>query len=370
MNTDEVYILAPHGPGAKESEMWDGMLVRRFRYAPVKFETLAYGGGILPGIRRHPWRVALIPMFMVALLISAIRLIRANNIGVLHAHWLFPPGLIAVLCKMLMPSRNLRVVCTSHGGDLFGLRGAFWTGVLRWVASRSDELAVVSSAMLDTVRASRIRSKAVCMPMGVDARDRFYPLSKSERRNNELLFVGRLVDKKGVLHLVRAFKRLAKRYPELQLTIVGSGPEKGRLVQEASCLGLLERISFEGRVPQEGLSNYYCRATVFVGPSVVTTHGDQEGLGLVFAEASACECPVVASDLDSIKDVVIDGETGLLFRAADEEDLAAKLKILLDSPAQREAMGSSGRVHILRKFDWREVAQRYAALLSAMHPSS
>lgn len=359
-----VNVLAPHAPGLREHDNWDGILLQRVRYAPERLERLAYDGGILPNVRQHPWLVALIPVFVLTLLIASVRVVRARDIDVIHAHWLFPLGLIGVICKLAMPGRRLRVVCTSHGGDLYGLQGTLWTSVLRWTASRCDELAVVSSAMQVTARDRRIRVDARCMPMGVDARARFNPLEGTLRGSNEILFVGRLVDKKGVVHLVRALEKLAKSYPALRLTIVGSGPEKDRLSLEASRLGVLRRIQFEGRVPQELLPDYYRRATVFVGPSIVTPYGDREGLGLVFAEASACECPVVASNLDEIKDVVIDGETGLLFRSADETDLVAKLKCLLDSPENRTAMGLAGRAYVLRKFDWREVAHEYSALLS------
>jgi glycosyltransferase involved in cell wall biosynthesis len=111
------------------------------------------------------------------------------------------------------------------------------------------------------------------------------------------------------------------------------------------------------------LASLYRESTVFVAPSVVAAGGDQEGLGLVFAEAMACECPVVAFDLPAIRDLVEDGITGLLAREKDSHDLAMKILHLLDHPEERTRIAQSGRRHVAERFDWDVVATRYAALI-------
>jgi glycosyltransferase involved in cell wall biosynthesis len=98
-------------------------------------------------------------------------------------------------------------------------------------------------------------------------------------------------------------------------------------------------------------------------PSVVTEEGDQEGLGLVMAEALACECPVVASDLAAIRDIVKDGQTGLLARPGDARDIAARVERVLRDPVAARVLARRGRDVVLERFDWESVGAGYRALL-------
>jgi glycosyltransferase involved in cell wall biosynthesis len=102
-----------------------------------------------------------------------------------------------------------------------------------------------------------------------------------------------------------------------------------------------------------------------VMPSVVTAEGDQEGLGLVMAEALACECPVVASDLPAIGDVIENGVTGLIARQADAHDLADKIVQVLRDPARAAGLARAGRASVLERFEWERVARGYSDLLAA-----
>jgi glycosyltransferase involved in cell wall biosynthesis len=102
---------------------------------------------------------------------------------------------------------------------------------------------------------------------------------------------------------------------------------------------------------------------VSVVPSVVDSAGDQEGLGLVTIEAMGCGCPIVASDLPAIRDVVEHGETGFLARPGDPDDLAKQLAILLSDPERAATIASSGRKFVMGRFDWERSADAYADLL-------
>jgi glycosyltransferase involved in cell wall biosynthesis len=147
---------------------------------------------------------------------------------------------------------------------------------------------------------------------------------------------------------------------------VGSGPDEEQLKQQADRLGIGCEVRFQGAISNAEMPALYRRATVFVAPSIVTAQGDQEGLGLVLVEALACECPVLASDLPAIRDVVIDGVSGLIFRQKDVVDLAAKVCYLLDHPDMRETLGKAGRQHVQEHFDWAMVVHRYAELIDEL----
>jgi phosphatidyl-myo-inositol dimannoside synthase len=101
-----------------------------------------------------------------------------------------------------------------------------------------------------------------------------------------------------------------------------------------------------------------------VAPFVVTESGDREGLGLVLVEALGCGCPVVASDLPAVRDVIADGESGRLVPPGDAQALAAVIVELLDAPERRRSLADKGRRHCRETFDWSQIAERYAVLLS------
>jgi phosphatidyl-myo-inositol dimannoside synthase len=164
-----------------------------------------------------------------------------------------PQGLVALLARALA-RRRVPVVCTSHGGDLFGLRGKIWTAIKRWVLRRCDAVTVVSNAMADRVREIAGEVEPVVIPMGTDLRSLFTPPTEPRRPPfNKLIFVGRLVEKKGVAYLLEAMVRIGTDYPEARLAIIGHGPLREDLEADVAKLGLNTRVSFLGPVPHSQL---------------------------------------------------------------------------------------------------------------------
>lgn len=364
----EVLVIAPHCPGAaSEERLAERVAVRRFRYAPEALESLAYEGGMLEKLRRGRWRWMLVPFFFVAELLAVLRVLRRYRPNVIHAHWIVPQGVVALAALRLCRRTRPALVCTSHGADLFALRGFLARRLKSWVARHASALTVVSAAMKTAaVRLGAQPAKVRVMSMGVDARSRFTPARDGARSTDELLFVGRLVRKKGVACLLPILALVREKFPAARLTIVGAGPLDGELGAAARARGLEGQVVFAGAVANEDLAPYYRRAAVFLAPSVVTPEGDQEGLGLVIAEALACGCPVVASDLPAIGDLIEHGATGLLARPGDAADFAVKTVELLRDPAGAARLAALGRQRVLERFDWLSVCRGYEELLSAV----
>lgn len=358
----DIMVLAPHATGAKRTETFENIEVHRFRYFFCGWQRLAYEGGILANLKKNRLNYLLIPFFMVAESLSILRLLKSFKVDVIHAHWLIPQGIVA-LGALMFSNQRPAVVCTSHGGDLYGLSGKLLTQIKRWVIRKTDKLTVVSHAMKDYAMTLSGRSDISVISMGVDLTGRFVPASEENRSANELLYVGRLVEKKGVRYLILAMPDILKEHPQAKLTIAGDGPEKKELQELARRLGIDMQVNFLGSVDNAALPKLYQRTGVFVVPSVMARGGDQEGLGLVIVEALGCACAVIASDLPAIKDVVIDGVTGLVCRQKDSADLAQKILHLLNNPGLREQLGNQGRDYVAERFDWEIVAHRYAALL-------
>ena len=358
----EVIVLAPHAARTADRETLDGIAVNRFRYAPVAWERLAYEGGVLANLRRSRANWLLVLPFVVAQWIAAVRLLRRARFDAIHAHWIVPQGVIALAARFVSGSKA-RILCTSHGGDLYGLRGALLAALKRRVIRSVERMTVVSEAMRSAATAVAGRADVDVVSMGVDCRSRFTPCAGQARNPDELLFVGRLVEKKGLIHLIEALPEIARMRPQVRLKVAGSGPEESALRARAGELGVAARIDFLGPVANDALPELYRRASLFVAPGVVARDGDQEGLGLVYVEALACECPVVASDLPAIRDVVVDGVNGVMVPPGDSRALAASVTTLLADRTRCMEMGRAGRSMALERFDWTVIARRYGDLL-------
>jgi len=199
----------------------------------------------------------------------------------------------------------------------------------------------------------------------VDLEEKFTPGNTNAARDG-LVFVGRLVEKKGVAHLIEAVAMLAERYPALKLNIVGDGPLRGSLESLAAKLGVEEKVHFVGSVLNEDVPDFLRAAKISVMPSVVASSGDQEGLGLVAVEALGCGCAVVAFDLPAVRDTIIDGKTGLMAEPESSTDLADKIAMLLENEALCEDLATEGRRFALGKFTWTAVGLSYTNIIAGL----
>lgn len=341
--------------------MLDGVEVVRYRYAPRRFETLVNHGGIATNLRRFAWKWMLVPGFLLCQYAAARQVIRKRHVDVIHAHWLIPQGLIA---HRLKRRTDIPYLVTSHGGDLFGLRGRVLNALKRNVAASSRAMTVVSSAMRDeAVRVGLHPPKIEVLPMGVDMRQRFVVDPAIRRAADELLFVGRLVPKKGLCHLLDAMPAVLAKRPHAALTIAGFGPEEESLKAQARRLGIESRVNFVGAMPQQDLPALYRRASLFVAPFVRDDSGNQEGLPVVLMEAIGCGCPVIVGDVAGIQDLL--GETHFDIRVKPEntESLAAAIVNALDHPELSCRAARAIRDAAAEYIDWQHIAEGYARLL-------
>lgn len=162
------------------------------------------------------------------------------------------------------------------------------------------------------------------------------------------LFVGRFVEKKGIVHLLDAFRRLDAQGVAAELTLIGDGPLGDKIRQEAKSL---PRVNFLGWQPQGEVRRWMRGAVAVCVPSVEAAAGDAEGLPNVALEAMAAGAPVIGSRSAGIGEAVVDGGTGLLVPPADPAALADALRRLVADPALRTAMGEAARRRAAQEFD-------------------
>ena len=365
----QVRVLCPHARGAAAQESLEGAEVARYRYAPDWLETLVNGGGIVNNLKRQPWKWLLVPFFLLGLFWRTWREIQRWRPDVIHAHWLLPQGLVVALLGLL-DHRTPPFLVTSHGADLFALRNRPLTVLKRFVTRRATALTVVSHAMTNELTRIGIPlDKVSVQPMGVDLTQRFTPVPDLSRSRDEILFVGRLVEKKGLRYLLAALPEVIARRPSAFLTVVGFGPEETERRAQAQDLGIAHRVHFLGALAQAELPALYRRAAVFVAPFIQAGSGDQEGLGLVLVEALGCGCPVVAGDLAAVEDLLEPDEADWRVVATEVSTLARCVSAVLEHPEEACHRADRMRVRLSQRLGWDTVARQYAEILQGISPN-
>jgi glycosyltransferase involved in cell wall biosynthesis len=200
--------------------------------------------------------------------------------------------------------------------------------------------------------------------MGADLQGRFVPDASVPRSRHELLFVGRLVEKKGLPYLLDALPQVLHSHPETRLTIAGFGPLRSELEAQVARLGIDRSVFFAGAVPQAELPTLYRRVALVVAPFVRAASGDQEGLPVVLMEAIGCGCPIVASDIPGVRDLTGEGSEDALVPPGDVTALAAAITRMLDDPQRAGALAVERRAACVHRVDWSSVAAAYARVLT------
>ena len=178
------------------------------------------------------------------------------------------------------------------------------------------------------------------------------------------MFAGRLVRWKGAQYLIEALARMVAQGLAAKVLIAGDGPYRAELEKLAYSLGIGDKVIFLGNLPNRELPDYYASCRAIVGTSFAN-----ETFGIALCEAAACERPIIASAFGGFKEVVRDGQTGLLYEPQNPIDLAAKLTILMQNPELADQMGRAGRAFVLKHFTWNAVAARvYQELITGHAP--
>lgn len=284
---------------------------------------------------------------------------------VVHAH--SPPPLTSYYAAKAASRRNLPFVITYHCDaevpSVFGpLIESAYRHTLEYATMRRTDRVIVTTATYAATSRAVWRFNPTVIPNAVDLQ-RYRPENDGREvrvrhgiREGEsvVLFVGRMVEHKGIENLIEAAVSVAYA----KFLLVGGGPELGSLRRLAARLGVSDRVIFTGQVSAEALPGYFAGADVFVLPSVSRL----EAFGIVALEAMASGKPVVVSDIPGVREVITDGKEGLLADPVDSEDLGGKIRILLADDQKRSQMGGAGRAAVERNFSVEIVVERIEAL--------
>jgi glycosyltransferase involved in cell wall biosynthesis len=269
---------------------------------------LTFGHGVLGNLRRRPW----LALFVPALLASFVRAGRSVDADLLHAHWL-PSGWVAARA-------GKPYVVQVWGTDVELARRA--PRLARSVL-RGARLVIAPSTALAESALGLGATDVRVIPSGVDLPSEV----GKEASPAEVLYAGRLSPEKGVDELVAATHGM-------NLVVAGDGPLRAHVP------GAL------GFVPHDDLQRLYARAAVVACPS------RREGFGVACLEAMAHGRPVVATDVGGLRDLVVDGETGVVVPPRDPAALRRALERLLSDAALRRRLGAAGRERARERFSW------------------
>ncbi len=355
----EVEVLAPAYRGLR-SQTVDGVRVHRFRYAPRPWETLTHDQTAPDRIRERPVFMGLVPGYVASGSLAAARLARSGAFAAVHAFWPLPHGLIGLAAKR---ASGVPLVSTFFGVELTWMEKElpFLSPILKRIVRGSDAVTAISTYTADRLRRQVPGADPAIIPFGATVEPRAeLPAPRTDPEAPfELLFVGRLVERKGVHLLLEALASIpAER--RVVLHVVGDGPEGPRLREQAERLGLGSRAIFHGFVTKEELQARMEACDCFVLPAVVDAKGDTEGLGVVLLEAMSYGKPTIASAAGGIVDIVRDGRNGYLVPPGDAPALAGAITRMMDDPARAREMGVHGRDDVRADFSWDVIVGRLA----------
>lgn len=289
------------------------------------------------------------------------QLLRAHRYDAVHVFFSLPTGAMLPLLNL----RGAAVVVSLRGSDVpgydpynLGMQRAhrLLLPLTRWIWRRADRVvAVCESLGRLTSHTCRGLTYSV-VPNGVDL-TLFRPTETPRVRQTgrlRCLAVARLVERKGLGELIRAFAQLERGRFELE--IVGDGPDDRVLRDLAAGLGVAGEVRFLGSLDRAGVAQRYREADLFTLPS------SAEAFGNVFAEALASGLPIVGSTVGGIPELVEHGTNGLLIPPGDPQALAQAIRYLADDPELRAQMSSRNRAKAEANLEWAQVTKRYLSI--------
>lgn len=279
-------------------------------------------------------------------------LLRGFQPDVIHAHTL---GFDSELGAWLKDWLHVPLIVTTHGSDTSNPMEQGEGAQLKRFCDHADMVAAVSSALADKLRACGTDTPIVSILNGFVLEN----VSQGIKQPYSLLQVGALTEQKRVFVTIRAFCTLRKQYPALTLTLIGQGPERGRLEEFCRELDVEDAVFFLGQLPHQDVLAEMAKVHFFAMPSV------GEGFGIVYLEAMASGCVTVGTEGEGVADLIVSGENGFLVPPDDPEAIVCVVEWCLDHPEESAAIAEQGRRDALG-LTWEKNAKQYIALFQSL----
>jgi glycosyltransferase involved in cell wall biosynthesis len=371
----DVQVLTFADPKAKawladsqglEAQKEGFQLVRAKSFLPLRLDPLQGGRDLHQLVHANLFLKILAMISLCAFFIKALKL--ARHADVICSHWLLPSGLIGATLASLFRKPHVAI---EHSGALhLLLRMRSGRALARFIVRRSRRIITVSQDLRSklTGLCPYAREKTEVIPMGIAATGREHPpgLENADRlldrglngqrgSENKILFIGRLIEIKGLEILLKALATLQ----EVQLLVAGDGEQ--RMALESLAAELKVNAVFLGQLGRAEKARLLATSTMVVIPSIRLPDGRTEGAPVVALEALAAGLPVIAAGVGGLSEIIIDGQNGLLFEAGNHLLLADRIQRLLDDRELRERLSSQAR-RTAEAFDWQIVGAKFSEI--------
>ncbi|MCC6578875.1 MAG: glycosyltransferase family 4 protein [Phycisphaeraceae bacterium] len=335
--TQAIYPLPPAG-------LLLSVLLAPLLFGPRFFAALA--NAIFGHRENFRARVAALAHFFVAC--HWARRIRNQPISLIHSQWIHSGGTIGMYGAWLL---NKPFSFTGHAADLFRDRVA-----LRDKIRRAAMIVCISEFHRQFyLQNGADPNKLFIVYCGIDV-SHFTPpaegVTRSAGDRSHVIASGRLVEKKGFVHLIDAMDVLRQRGVSVRCTIAGNGPLEDSLRRRIADKQLGDFVRMTGKaIKQEEIPAFMRQGDVYALPCVWASDNDVDGLPQMLMEAMACGCPVISTKLVGIPDLILDGRTGLLVEPHDVEQLADAIQHMLADRDMTRRMALAGRQRVLDAFN-------------------
>lgn len=295
-------------------------------------------------------------LYPLSAFIKAFKLSKKNKYDVIFALQASQGAGAAWLFKFFKP--NTPFILNIQEGKNLDKQGFLINFFRRLIIRKADIITVISTYLKEYVLKINSKAKVFVIPNGVDLnkfKNQNSKIKIDDKNSKVIVTVSRLVEKNGVTDLIDAFNVLVFKFKveNLKLLIIGDGLLRDSLKFKILNLKLENKVTMLGSVSNDDLPRYLAQADVFARPSL------SEGLGTAFLEAMATGVPVIGTAKGGIPDFLKDRETGLICNANDPNDLAEKIKLILDDPALRKTITHNAQKLIAEKYSWDKITKQY-----------
>jgi glycosyltransferase involved in cell wall biosynthesis len=349
-----VRIITLHQPGSAEHEVIDGLEIFRMKYSPEKYEVLQADAAGIPSAwdKGLIYKLALLPFFG-ALCLGAAKYAKGHDI--IHANW----ALAGLAAHLTRPQHHCPYVVTIHGSDIFKTAGNPLLRLpVRIALKNAGHIIAVSEALAHAGQGFGIPSDRIrVIPTGIDIRK--FPYAGPENRENLLLYVGSLIERKGVIHLLRAMQKVKVKWPDYKLLIVGEGILWEELETYVRENGLQDHVGFLGPQSQAEVAGLMRRSKLFILPST------EEGQGAVLVEAMASGTPCIGSNTGGIPNVIT-GDVGRVFAPTNSDELFNAITAMLENETVWQKASQNARIRAVDHYSWDLLAESIIGLYQSV----
>ena len=348
-----VRVITMHQPDAAEHEIMDGIEIIRAKYLPEKHEILQKDAAGIPSAweRGFKDKMFMVPYFWHFWLAVAKH---AKGFDIIHANFSLS-GLAALLSTH---SHKTPYVVTVQGSDVFKtINKPIIKLFIGKALKKASKVIALSNSLAETTMQFGVPEKRiVIVPNGIDISK--FPLGSYEKREKQILFVGSLIERKGVQYLLEAMIKITKSFQEYKLLIVGEGDQKQHLIDYAKNHGISDCVHFLGTQSQLQVGELMRNSKLLILPSI------EEGQGVVLVEALASGTPCIGSNVGGIPDVIT-SDVGYLFEPGDVDQLADGILNFIKNEERWKTASKNARIRAIEHYDWNKLTDKLIQIYKA-----